>query len=245
MLPLAIAATSHNLSSQRFENPAMDAIALAQATAQMLPASFKSAKSPIHESALMTLPDNKMARLAFRLYDETIPTAQIAPLPSKIASRAQQAPDIESSHPAKFARRQTGRLNAPGDAMTSAGVDPKDGGAFTLVAGKTHNFRRAAAVGPTRIKADGMTIDLAGISPPESAATCKRIDGLVQPCSERAQHRLAILLQARDISCTIINSADRIAITARCKAGNIDLASDLLRHGLAQRTASRKLASVN
>lgn len=243
MLPVAIAAASHEFRDARIEKAPNNGAAAASATAHVLPARFKSAQIAMDETGLMSLPDNKVARLDFRLFDQTITTDTIVPLPSKISGRAAHAPEIHRSNIAHATGYNSRPVNMPTYHATNA-REPESDNAVITAAGKTHVFRRATAIGPNLIKAGGMTIELASISPPDGHATCKRIDGLVQPCTERAQHRLAILLQARDISCTIKQSGGPATLKAQCKAGNIDLASDLLRNGLAQRSASRKLASV-
>lgn len=99
----------------------------------------------------------------------------------------------------------------------------------------TRILRRASVAGANVIRADGVTIILAGIAPPVAEARCKRIDGVVQSCVERAEHRLAILLQARRIVCRIAGSAERGTLQGHCKADDIDIAADLMRQGLARK----------
>lgn len=245
MLPLAIAAASHEFLEARTELAVQGSGSIERIAAHVLPASFKAAQFPLDEAALMSLPDKKLARLDFQLFDKASPTAVSIPPPAKIAGRAEQAPEIRRSDIAIATGQIARPVNMPAYHAANLQILESDSDIAAAPApGKTQTFRRATAIGPNLIKADGVTIELAGISPPDGHATCKRIDGLVQPCTERAQHRLAILLQARHISCTIVQRTAGYNVKARCKAGNIDLASDLLRSGLAQRAASRTMASI-
>ncbi len=103
----------------------------------------------------------------------------------------------------------------------------------------SRSFRRVRVLGATAIQADNMKIVLAGIEPLPQQAVCKRIDGVMQSCNERAEHRLAILLQARSVTCELSETAENGIHTGRCMADKIDIADDLLRQKLAQRGLSR------
>ena len=94
-------------------------------------------------------------------------------------------------------------------------------------------FRRVNVIGATALQADNLRIALADIEPLPEGATCKRLDGVVQDCSERAEHRLAVLLQAREITCQISAALENGMHLGRCNADKIDIASDLLRQKLA------------
>ncbi len=98
-------------------------------------------------------------------------------------------------------------------------------------------FKRVKVIGATSIVADNLKVILAGVEPLPDHVMCKRIDGVMQSCNERAEHRLAILLQARSISCELSDPLESGAYIGRCTADRIDLASDLLRQKLAQRNA--------
>lgn len=133
------------------------------------------------------------------------------------------------------------RLDAPDDMNTghpirrNARFDP------ALDAEPRHaNYNRVRAIGPTTIEADGVRIVLQDIEPFRDDAQCRRIDGILQSCVERAQHRLSILLQSRTISCRISPDPSRPqSRLGRCLAGQIDLAADLLRQKLVQRSVMR------
>lgn len=97
--------------------------------------------------------------------------------------------------------------------------------------GRTVNFTEVKIVGPNRIEADGMTITLADIVPPADGAMCKRLDGVVESCAERAANRLAVLAQDRQVRCKVWTSSDDRWM-GRCSANRLDLAKDLIRTGL-------------
>ena len=108
----------------------------------------------------------------------------------------------------------------------------------------SRSFRHAKVLGATAIIADNLKIVLANIEPLPQEAVCTRIDGVVQNCLERAEHRLAILLQARSITCELSEPQENGLHLGRCMADKIDIASDLLRQRLAHRRAMT-LASNN
>ena len=108
----------------------------------------------------------------------------------------------------------------------------------------SRTFRRVRVLGATAIQADNVKIVLAGIEPLPQETMCKRLDGVMQSCNERAEHRLAILLQARSVSCELSESAENGIHTGRCMADKIDIADDLLRQKLAQRGLSRMASNL-
>jgi hypothetical protein len=110
--------------------------------------------------------------------------------------------------------------------------------------GASRTFQRVKVVSATAIQADNLKIILAGVEPLPQEATCRRLDGVMQSCIERAEHRLAVLLQARNISCQLSKPLESGAYIGRCLADRIDIAGDLLRHKLAQRRGST-MASNN
>ena len=136
-----------------------------------------------------------------------------------------QSPAIElprSTPPIRLAER---------DIQLAAKVAPQQ-------LGEARTFRRVKVLGATAIQADNFKIVLADVEPMPEGATCKRIDGVMQSCIERAEHRLAILLQARTVSCELSEALENGVHLGRCTADKIDIASDLLRQKLAQRRSS-------
>ena len=80
---------------------------------------------------------------------------------------------------------------------------------------------------------DGSRFELDGIVVPEQDARCRRLDGVTVSCRERIAARLEILSRGRLIDCQVTALAERA--TARCLAGKVDLAEDLLRNGLVRK----------
>ncbi len=97
------------------------------------------------------------------------------------------------------------------------------------------SFRRVRVLGPTAILADNQKILLKGVEGLSAGSNCRRLDGVLQSCIERAEHRLAILLQARSVTCRISEPAADGVHAGHCMADKIDIAADLLRNRLVQR----------
>jgi endonuclease YncB( thermonuclease family) len=86
-----------------------------------------------------------------------------------------------------------------------------------------------------RLLSDGVAYQLADIAPVGPAAMCRRLDGVSESCRERAATRLELVMRGRAVECRVVATAQAGAALARCAAGKIDLASDLVRNGLARR----------
>ncbi|MCC2098978.1 MAG: hypothetical protein KDJ29_18955 [Hyphomicrobiales bacterium] len=112
----------------------------------------------------------------------------------------------------------------------------------TLV--ETRIFEDARVASANMLSADGLTIILAGINAPKSGSKCRRLDGAMLDCAERAEARLAVLLIDRRVKCRISAPIQEGVVVGQCHAGKIDIASDLLRNGLANRTTAGKRATV-
>jgi endonuclease YncB( thermonuclease family) len=69
-----------------------------------------------------------------------------------------------------------------------------------------------------------------------AGSECRRLDGVVEPCAQRAQNRLEILTRDRPVVCEIVEDYAGAILRGTCKAGKIDIADDLVRNGLATRT---------
>jgi endonuclease YncB( thermonuclease family) len=69
-----------------------------------------------------------------------------------------------------------------------------------------------------------------------AGSECKRLDGVVEPCEVRAANRLDILTRGRQVVCELQDGGGD-ETRGVCRAGKIDLADDLVRNGLALRTA--------
>jgi len=83
---------------------------------------------------------------------------------------------------------------------------------------------------------EGRKFRLAGIVMPNAEAACWRLDGVQVRCIDRVVARLTILTQHYgDVSCSAIVEASGERL-AKCLAGKIDLADDLVRTRLARRS---------
>jgi endonuclease YncB( thermonuclease family) len=101
-------------------------------------------------------------------------------------------------------------------------------------------FRNVAVAENLRLNSNGMIVQLAGVAPVATDATCRRLDGVTEPCSTRAMSRLEILTRGRAVTCDIRDDQARDdrtddAMLGVCRAGKIDIAEDLVRNGLARR----------
>jgi endonuclease YncB( thermonuclease family) len=83
------------------------------------------------------------------------------------------------------------------------------------------------------IRTGEMVVRLAGIESPKSEAMCKRLDGLLVSCQDRALSYLQLLVKGRMIACTgkLENDGFR---EGRCRIGETDLAEQLVRQGWAK-----------
>ncbi len=86
-----------------------------------------------------------------------------------------------------------------------------------------------------RLVGDGTEFDLADIKPLGPDAKCKRLDGAVVDCAERAAARLEIVTRGRAVQCNVVGENVEGRAIASCAAGKIDLAEDLVKNGLALR----------
>jgi hypothetical protein len=104
----------------------------------------------------------------------------------------------------------------------------------TIKAGLARVLRDVTIVDGLQIKSDGMVITLAGVGPAPQGSECRRLDGVVEPCSQRAANRLDILTRGRPVVCDLQDGDG--GMRGVCRAGKIDLADDLVRNGLVVRT---------
>ena len=81
---------------------------------------------------------------------------------------------------------------------------------------------------------DGSRFELEGVEMPNSDALCRRLDGVSVSCRERIAARLEILSRIRAIDCQVTRRGNHAI--ARCLAGKVDLADDLLRNGLVRKS---------
>ena len=86
-----------------------------------------------------------------------------------------------------------------------------------------------------RVVADGASYQLAGVEPMAPGAVCRRLDGVEEPCAQRAADRLELLTRGRTVRCERIETAADGTARGYCLAGKINLADDLVKNGLARR----------
>jgi endonuclease YncB( thermonuclease family) len=101
---------------------------------------------------------------------------------------------------------------------------------------RMETLRRVGVSEGLRLISDGAFFNLAGVAPLDPGATCKRIDGVVEPCSLRAISRLEVLTRGRTVTCRVYDAFEGEAPYASCRADKIDIADDLVKNGLARRS---------
>ena len=72
-------------------------------------------------------------------------------------------------------------------------------------------------------------------APVAPGAVCRRLDGVEEPCAQRAADRLELLTRGRTVRCERIETAADGTARGYCLAGKINLADDLVKNGLARR----------
>lgn len=184
------------------------------------PKSFKQEVSAPLQWSLAKLPLD-----AGRKFPLTLPAIDATTNPSQTAKSRLMAP--RKTTPAKI-------LLASRVGLVKIGEKTHTKTSGKLISG-TRVLVEARAVAANAVTADGKVFYLEGIKPTRSGATCKRIDGVVQSCSERAQHRLNILLSGRRVTCDLTKEYSSHEFVGRCFAGKINIASDLLRYKLVRK----------
>ena len=102
----------------------------------------------------------------------------------------------------------------------------------------THVLRDVQVTANLRLSASGVIVALAGVAPMGSGAECRRLDGVVEPCTTRAMSRLEILTRGRPVTCEFRADQASDEMQGVCRAGKINIADDLVRNGLARRLGS-------
>ncbi len=103
---------------------------------------------------------------------------------------------------------------------------------------QTRVLQDARAIAPNAIMADGLYVIIAGIQPPKEGATCRRLDGVLEDCRVRAKARLSVLIMDRRLTCKLSVALENEVRVGQCYADKIDIAGDLLRQGLANRSTA-------
>ena len=80
----------------------------------------------------------------------------------------------------------------------------------------------------------GMTIHVAGVTPPASSQTCQASDGSAWPCAGSALYAFRRFLRGRAVECYFPLPEGASDVTAPCRIGHEDVGLWLLQNGWAQ-----------
>ncbi len=80
----------------------------------------------------------------------------------------------------------------------------------------------------------GLTIRIAGVTPPAADDACALADGSSWPCGRTALTAFRLFLHGRAVECFFPPPGDATDVTAPCRVGGIDLAAWLLGRGWAR-----------
>lgn len=160
------------------------------------------------------------------------PTLKPAPVP--VVRASPQGPTLRASFDDPIFSPMMMGVAAPIEAKWEAASPQAE--ARTALTGR-HVLRDVRVAGSLQIVSEGIVISLAGVAPTPDGSECRRLDGVVESCAQRAANRLALLTQGRPIVCDLQGDAARAR--GICRAGTIDLAEDLVRNGLAVRTSDQ------
>jgi endonuclease YncB( thermonuclease family) len=121
----------------------------------------------------------------------------------------------------------------------AAVADPEITGSLGAVAEATsvsqsRVFPTINVVDGRSFRSGNTTVRLAGVALPGPRQQCRRLDGVVEPCAERARTRLDLMTRHRPVACDLQPAAtDSPALAGACRVGNTDLALWLIREGWA------------
>lgn len=90
---------------------------------------------------------------------------------------------------------------------------------------------RASAVTGDTLRVSGKILRLAGIDAPVPGQTCSKSNGKKWPCAAAARSALERLVHRQRISCEQQTASDGGQGLAHCRAGQIDIAQELVRRG--------------
>ncbi len=98
---------------------------------------------------------------------------------------------------------------------------------------REQSFATVSVADGRTLVADGLRIRLAGLSLPDPAERCLRLDGRPEPCRDRQATQLALMVRWRSVTCQFIQTAPDLA-EGSCRIGTSDLVARLTgpAHGL-------------
>lgn len=118
-------------------------------------------------------------------------------------------------------------IDVPGKAASTAAVAT---GSLSAANGQRLEGRAIIKSGDT-LRIDGTTVRLGGIEAPDRDQTCQRVGGKPWRCGQAAAEVLTRLTRGKDVVCDL-GKADSAGVPiAACRAGDVDLADQLVRNG--------------
>jgi endonuclease YncB( thermonuclease family) len=90
---------------------------------------------------------------------------------------------------------------------------------------------RASAVSGNILRIKSTEIRLAGVDAPDPAQPCVKANGKRWSCADTATQALGRLLRGRKIACELSNPDKSAIPLAHCRAGEIDIAAELVKDG--------------
>ena len=221
---------------QAMERPIVLASAMLSSERALEPERFRKVASTPYFRSLMDLRLRNDFRFPMKVAYNTQRTAEDAAAP--VMARADIA--VKSTMKVDMAARSIATETAGISRETVASISRAMHDAATAPLVETRYFDDARVASANMLSADGITIILSGINPPKPGSKCRRLDRVMLDCAERAEARLAVLLIDLRISCRVSAPLQDVVVVGQCKAGKIDIASDLLRNGLANRSTAGK-----
>ena len=147
---------------------------------------------------------------------EDAPRAKLVAMPEMISAKpADRVPGLDETTSA-FRRRAR-----PEAEPTAAPQAPAEAGRIEVVDAAT-------------LRAGAMVVRIAGIAPPPGEKSCRRLDGLAVSCLDRAESYLELVVRNRAVACDRAGVAADGVETGRCRAGETDIAEQMVRQGWAQ-----------
>jgi endonuclease YncB( thermonuclease family) len=218
------------------EQPIVLASVMLSAERALEPERFKKVASTPYFRSLMDRRLRNDFRFPMKLAYQAEAAADETAAP--VMARADVA--VKSTMKVDMAVRRTATETAGISRETVASITRDMHNVATAPLVETRYFDDARVASANMLSADGMTIVLSGINPPKPGSKCRRLDGVMLDCAERAEARLAVLLIDRRIRCRISAPLQDGVVVGQCQAGKIDIAHDLLRNGLANRATAGK-----
>jgi endonuclease YncB( thermonuclease family) len=152
------------------------------------------------------------------------------------------APDII---PAKSLERVPGHETAESGDVTSTAptrrwrsqADPHGSQSQVIITPKPAVHAAIEVVDAMTLRAGEMVVRLAGLAPPDGKTACRRLDGLVVSCADRAVSYLQLLVKGRSVACARAGVSPDGVEKGQCRIGESDIAEQMVRQGWARAEA--------